>query len=126
VRAVVDSMLFIDEAPLPAPVRGSAAFAQVFASRGQRDDNGRSLRDLDLRRRLFRYPCSYLIESAIFDDLPAAARDAVFERLWAVLSGREKSATYARLSAMDRLATVEILRATKKDLPGYFWGKVDR
>jgi hypothetical protein len=36
------------------------------------------------------------------------------------LSGSEKGKKYARLSAVDRRAVVEILRETKKGLPDYF------
>jgi hypothetical protein len=41
--------------------------------------------------------------------------------MWEILSGREKRAPWTtRLSAVDRRAIVDILRATKKDLPAYF------
>jgi len=68
--------------------RPASPFARVFAARGPRDARGRSLRDLDLRTRLMRYPCSYLIYSEPFDALPDAAKRAIYARLWAVLSGR--------------------------------------
>jgi hypothetical protein len=88
---------------------------------GPRDAQGRSLRDLDLRSRLFKYPCSYMIYTDAFDALPRAAKDAVYARMWEILSGREKRAPWAtKLSAVDRRNIVEILRATKKDLPAYF------
>lgn len=57
-------MLFVDEAPLTGPVKGGSGFAEAFAARGPRDGKGRSLRDFALRRRLFRYPCSYMIYTA--------------------------------------------------------------
>ena len=102
-------------------MQGSSGFAEWFARQGPRDAQGRSLREFDLRRRLFKYPASYMIYSDAFDKLPAAAREAVYARMWEVLSGREKKAPYStRLSAADRLAIVQILRATKKDLPAYF------
>jgi hypothetical protein len=113
-------MLFGYETPLSGPVSGSTGFAKVFAAAGPRDPQGRSLRDFDLRRRLFRYPCSYMIYSEAFDALPRAVRDAVYERMWEVLSGRDTQPRHAHLSAADRRAIVEILRATKKDLPAYF------
>jgi hypothetical protein len=119
VSEVVDYMLFVDEAPLDG-VRGTAGFAERFSARGPRDAKGRSLRDLDLQRRLFRYPCSYMIYSEAFDALPRSARDAVYQRLAQVLSARDSSPKYARLSAADRQAIVEILRDTKKDLPSAF------
>jgi hypothetical protein len=51
--------------------------------------------------------------------MPQAARDAVYARLWKVLSGRETGPRYKQLTLQDRQAIVSILRATKRDLPGY-------
>ena len=117
----VDFLLFVDEAPFVGAMQGSSGFAEWFAKQGTRDAQGRSLREFDLRRRLFKYPCSYMIYTPAFDALPAAAKDAVYTRMWEVLSGREKRQPYAaRLSAADRQAIIQILRATKKDLPAYF------
>ena len=76
---------------------------------------GRSLRDFDLQTRLFRYPCSYLIYSEAFDALPEPAKTYVYRRLFEVLSGRDQSPEFARLTASDRRAVLEILVATKPD-----------
>jgi len=40
--------------------------------------------------------------------------------MWRVLSGDEKEPRYAKLSASDRRAVIQILRATKTTLPDYF------
>jgi len=120
VNELVDYLLFIDERPLPGPVEGPSPFARLFEARGPRDTRGRSLRDLDLHTRLVRYPCSYLIYSEPFAALPAAAKDAIYLRLWAVLSGSLAEPRYARLDEADRRAVIEILRDTKPDLPAYF------
>lgn len=120
IRELVDYMLFVDEAPMPAGTRGSSNFAAAFAARGPRDGKGRSLRDLDLQTRLFRYPCSYMVYSPAFDALPARAKTAVYDRMSAVLSGRIAGEPYTRLSPADRRAIVEILRATKPSLPASF------
>jgi len=119
---LVDYMLFVDEAPLAGPVKGTSGFAEAFSAGGPRDAKGRSLRDLDLRRRLFRYPCSYMIYTPAFDGMPQAARDAVYQRLWEVLSGRETGARYRQLTLQDRQAIVSILRETKTGLPEYWKG----
>jgi len=113
----VDYMLFVDEEPLRAPVKGTSGFAEKFAAQGPKDSKGRSLHDLDLQTRLLKYPCSYLIYSEAFDALPAAAKDAVYARMWQVLSGAETGKRYVHLKGADRTAIVEILRDTKKDLP---------
>jgi hypothetical protein len=114
---LVDYLLFVDEEPLKRPVHGTSGFTERFATGGPRDAQGRSLRDFDLQRRLFKHPCSYMIYSEAFDALPATAKTAVYDRLAAVLSGRETSPRYKVLSAADRRAVLEILRATKNDLP---------
>lgn len=119
-KELVDYLLFIDETPLPGPVHGASGFAEKFAAQGPFDGRGRSLRQFDLRARLFRFPCSYMIYSQAFDSLPQPARAAIYQRIWHVLSGTEKGSRYARLSAADRRAIVEILRDTKPGVPGYF------
>ena len=122
VDELVDYMLFVDEAPIAAKMTGTSGFAEEFSRRGPRDAKGRSLRQLDLTTRLLRHPCSYMIYSPQFERLPADARAAIYERMWAILSGAEKDVRYTRLSAADRRAIVEILRETKPDLPASFTG----
>lgn len=109
---LVDALLLVDEAPLTATIRGTSHFAEIFTAQAPRDSLGRSLRDLDLSRRLFQYPCSYLIQSESFAALPDDVRTYVWERLKAVLSGADESPKFAHLSAQDRQAISEILRAT--------------
>ena len=115
--ALVKYLLFCGEAPLNAKLAGTSTFATDFSARGPRDSHGRSLRDFDLERRMFRYPCSYLIYSRSFDELPGEAKALVLERLWEVLSGKDKSPEFSHLSADDRTAIFEIIRETKPGLP---------
>ena len=118
---LVDYLLFIDEAKLTERVRAASGFAERFSTSGPRDRKGRSLYELDLNRRLMKYPCSYLIYSPAFDALPPRAKDPIYRRLWEVLSGEEQAPEYrSALSLADRQSIVEILRDTKKDLPPYF------
>ena len=122
---LVDYLLFVDEAPLPPGVAGGSGFTEMFSARGPRDGRGRSLREISLEGRLFRYPCSYMIYTAAFDALPETALDAIYRRMWAVLSGEITESPYDRLALADRRAVVEILRDTKPALPDYF-GAVTR
>jgi hypothetical protein len=120
-REVVDELLFVDEAKLTERVTGGSGFAERFSSRGPKDRQGRSLYDLDLNRRLMKYPCSYLIYSPAFDALPALVKDPIYRRMWEVLSGEDRDERYrSALTLADRQAIVEILRDTKKDLPAFF------
>jgi hypothetical protein len=120
IEEVVRYLLFVDEAPLASPVRGVSTFTRTFPARGPRDARGRSLRDFDLERRLFRYPLSYYIYSPAIDALPSSVRDRLYRRLYEVLSGADRSPAFAALSTDDRKAALEILRETKQDLPDYW------
>ncbi len=121
---VVDYLLFVDEAPLPPGVVSTSGFAEAYSSQGPFDGRGRSLHQLDLDGRLLRYPCSPLVYAGAFDALPARALDAVYRRMWAVLSGAAAEPRYERLSRADRIAVVEILRDTKPNLPDFFQGGI--
>jgi hypothetical protein len=117
---LADSMLMLDETPLDGAIHGSSGYAEWFAAQGPRDGQGRSLRELDLKTRLFRYPCSFLIYSPAFDGLPPGAKQAVYARFLEVLSGRDTRKITQHLSAGDRQAILQILRDTKPDLPESF------
>ncbi len=117
---LVDYLLFVYEAPLPAGIRSTSGFADWFSAQGPFDSQGRSLHQLDLDGRLLRYPCSFLIYTDAFDALPELAKDAVYRRMWEVLSGQATDDRYGHLTLDDRRAVVEILRETKPDLPAYF------
>ena len=118
VERLLRCMLYVNEAPLTDPVSGTSSFAREFSARGRRDRQGRSLRDFDLKTRLFRYPCSYLIESKTFDELPQVVKDRIGARLRDILSGKDASPDFAKISAEDRRATLAILLEVKPDLIG--------
>jgi hypothetical protein len=110
---LVRAMIFADELPLAGAIRGSSSFAADFESRGPRDAKGRSLRKLDLERRLFAYPLSYLIYSESFNTLPDIVKEYVYDRLRHVLQGRDEEIRH--LSDAQRQAIWEILEETKPD-----------
>lgn len=114
---LVKYMLFCDEPNWNAKIEGTSGYREEFSRAGVRDGKGRSLRDFDLEHRLFRFPCSYLIETPSFDALPAPARDYVLQRLLAVLTGKDTSPEFKHRAPKYRQAILEILRATKKNLP---------
>ena len=120
IEDMVTYMLFADERQLTDPIKGVSTFTKTFAERGPRDHQGRSLREFDLTHRMFKYPLSYMIYSPSFDNMPAMVKDRVYQRLYEILSGKDQSETYAKLSADDRRNVLEILRDTKPGLPAYF------
>lgn len=105
-------MLFVDEAPLKGPVAGPTKFAAEFERLGASDPQGRSLRQFDLRTRLFRYPCSYLIYSDAFLALPQPVKSRIYARLSDILSGRDATGPFGKLVSADRVAIASILTAT--------------
>lgn len=109
---LVQHLLFAGETPLPNPIRGTSPFAVEFSSKGPRDPQGRSLRELDLKTRLFKYPCSFLIYSEAFSSLPAPLLNATRRRLDAVLAGSDAGTVFSHLSETDRRNIREILSAT--------------
>jgi len=117
-------LLFANETELPTgdaseakALIASSAFAREFVARGPRDSKGRSLRDFDLSKRIFRYPCSYLIYNEAFDALPEPSKTYVYHRLLQILSGEDDDPDFESLSAEDRTAILEILLETKPGLP---------
>ena len=117
---LVKYLLFCEEAPLTGKMQGTTNFADEFSQRGPRDEQGRSLRDFDLERRLFKFPCSYLIYSKSFDALPTEIKTVVFSRLWSILTGADQGKEFQHLTEADRTSILEILRSTKRDLPAYW------
>jgi hypothetical protein len=112
---LVQAMLFANAAPLTDTVASTSGFDAWFQAQGPRDKAGRSLRELDLRKRLFKYPLSYLVYSPAFDGLPDYARNYVYGRFLDILSGRDAHGAFSKLSAADRKAVMEILTATKPE-----------
>ena len=112
---LIRAMLFTDEARITGPIAGTSGFAGQFEQLGPRDKQGRSLRDFDLKTRMMRYPCSYLIYSDAFDGLPKIAKAEVYRRLWEILEGRDRTPTFANLTDGDRTAIRDILIDTKAE-----------
>lgn len=115
-QALVDYLLFVDEAPLAFEVTPRPGFAESLARRVPADALGRSLGTLDLQTRLLRYPLSYMVYSEAVAALPALVRQEVFRRILAVLS-EGGGADYAHLTPEDRQSIIEILEATRAHLP---------
>jgi hypothetical protein len=120
VDAFLRYLLFTEEAPLAAPIAGDPQFPQDFAAAGPRDSKGRSLRDLDFRTRMFKYPCSFLIYSPAFDAMAPEIRTVILQKLHDILTGKNTEEQFARLTVEERGTVLEILRETKPTLPEYW------
>ena len=116
-RLIVRYLLFADEVPLPV---GGVAEADTFKTdflRTRRAVEGLSLKDLDLKTRLFRYRCSYMIYSPVFTGLPSAMKERVLGQLDRALDPDRTDGEYAYLPAEEKQAIRRILRGSLGDLP---------
>ena len=116
-KSVVDCLLFSNEFQLTSDVSGIEDFVLQFANRGPKDSQGRSLRDFDLKTRMFKYPCSYLIYSDEFDSLEPLLRSEIYRQLLQVLSSENRSDDYKYLDESTRDNILAILVETKSGLP---------
>ena len=110
---LLEYMLFRNEFQLTSPVSGNSSFATEFTACGLRDAQGRSLRDFDLQTRMFRYPCSFLIYSDSFRELPETVRSRLKDRLLEVLTAAPgEGERFAHLTKADRQNILSILQET--------------
>jgi hypothetical protein len=113
-------LLFLDETPLTDAVHGHKEFSRHFEKLGPADTQGRSLRQFDLKTRMFKYPCSYLIYSEAFNAIPDEIKQHLYKRLWHILTNEDKSPDYAGIADSTKRSILEILIETKPGLPEYW------
>lgn len=115
-QPLLESLFMVHEVALTDPVAGTSGFTDYFQALGPHDGAGRSLRQLDLATRTFRYPFSYLVYSDAFAALPAPVLSHLYRRIRDVLVGNDASGAFSRLAAADREAITAILRDTKPEI----------
>ncbi len=117
-RKIVEALLFREEHLLEGMgVEGGEAFADAFAQTRRPASDGRALKDLRLYERLFKFRCSYLIYSEVFDHLPAVLKQQVYRELLTALTGPNGTELSDHLSWTERERIRDILAETKNDLP---------
>jgi hypothetical protein len=114
--ALIAGLLFANEFELTSPVQGKSGFAEAFSAKGPLDSKGRSFYRLDLQKRLFRLPCSYLILSKHFDGLPEPVMKYVRTELKAILSQEKPLPKGVRMHSLESFAILEMLNEFK---PGW-------
>ena len=117
-RALTRYLLFADEVPLPGGgVAGDAEFKRDFTSVRRLGPGGASLKDFELRTRLFQHRCSYMIYGLAFQGLPPEMKQRVFTRLAQALDTAKPDKEYAYLPAAEKQSLRGILKATLPELP---------
>lgn len=109
---LLHSLFMVGQPMLTDVIEGTSGFAEAFSGSGQKDEAGRSLWDLDLKRRLFKFPLSYQIYSSAYSGLPLQIKEIVATRIEEILSDNNSEDTYTHLSGDDKQAIREILFAT--------------
>ncbi len=121
---IVEYLLFVNEAPLPdGGIEGHPDFQAAFRRNRTVDPEGRSLKDLDLKTRLFRYRCSYMIYSSAFDTLPPVLKRAVYDRLATILTDAQPAPEFQHLPEPERATILDHLTATKPDFAAHLAGR---
>lgn len=115
-ESVVRFLLFEDEAELKESICGTTSFANDFANQDKRN-NKPTLRELDLQTRMFKHPCSYLIETPSFRGLPQELRMAIYRRLIAVVAQDSTHRSVQRLAPSERKILLEILSTSVPEWP---------
>jgi hypothetical protein len=106
-------ILFADEAPFPKEgITGDAKFKEDFLRTRKAAPDGTSLKDFDLRTRIFKYRCSYMIYSRAFTTLPKEFKDRVYAKLSVALNDTTPSREFAYLPAAEKRAIRGIVSAT--------------
>ena len=116
-KELVRYILFADEAKLPeGGIKGDAAFREDFLRNRKVSKSGASLKDFDLQRRMFKYPCSYMIYSPVFEALPEVVRSRVLEQLRRALNTEDRS--FDHITVNEKATIAQILSET---LTGFAW-----
>ena len=107
VPAFVRVLLLADQPPLPGPIQPDPEYRRWFESHPSRANP--SLRRLDLQTRLLAAPCSWLVESPLCLELPAAARRAIHRQLRPLFEPPNPPPGWPQWSAAERQQLQELL-----------------
>lgn len=110
---LIKGLLFGEEYPLESSVSSTGDFRADFERIGPCDAGGRSLRQLDLQTKLFRYPCSYLILSDHFDGLPPSVMNYIRDRMKSILLENAEVPAGVELSPSDKTSIAAMLETFK-------------
>ena len=111
-RRLVEYVLFREEAALPqSGIFPDPVFLKDFVRGAVRSKDGRSLRDVDLQSRMFKYRCSYMIYTQGFKALPESFM-LIFKRMLGEALSDSSERNYDYLPAAEKRAILEILKDT--------------
>ncbi|HEX2749278.1 MAG TPA: hypothetical protein VHM91_14820 [Verrucomicrobiales bacterium] len=111
-------MLFQKEAKLPpSGITGDPGFIRDFRENRKAIAGDHSLKEFDLKTRLMRYRCTYMIYTNYWANLPALVKDRCWQRLKVLLGPDGTSGTAPWLPSVERAAIRKILGGTLEESP---------
>lgn len=110
VEDLVKKLLFCLEAPLTNPIKGGEAFKKYFENSSEEGTLGKTLRQLNLKNRIFKHSLSYMITSDAFGNLPPEARKKVLKRIMQIVQSDQKLQGFEHLQAADKNSIQELLK----------------
>lgn len=111
---------FADEAKFPGKgITGDAAFTKDFLSDRRTTKAGLSLKDLDMKTRIFKHRCSYMLYTDTWKEAPKDLKERVYYHM-ALYLRDQPDALHAHLAPGERVAIRSILKETMNDLPAWW------
>lgn len=129
---LVRYLLFMDEAELAGPLKGTTDYQAWFEKQGRCDSQGRSLKQFDLKTKLFHHRLSYLIYTDSFNQMPAPARLRILREIHAFLNATEQELVQKwevdpdDFPHQERQAIVQIVAETLDELPEFWKSSINQ
>jgi hypothetical protein len=112
-------VLFADEAKFPREgIEGDPAYVRDFLEGRITSKRGLSLKDFDLKTRLFKHRCSFMLYTDTWEHAPKEIKDRVYYRMAEAL--RDAQPSMPHLATEERRVIREILKETLRDLPAWW------
>ena len=114
-------ILFADESALPAKgIEGDPDFIRDFQAKKITTGSGHSLKDFDLKTRLFKYRCTYMLYTDSWKEAPRDIKDKVYLHMAQGLKETGTPKDMSHLPVSERLAIRAILKETLPGLPAWW------
>ena len=111
---IVDCIFFKDETDIGENTEGSEEFQKSFETRFPRTKDGQSLADFKLYGRIFKHPCSFMVYSQTFQNLPSRVKQAVLTQMRKALAGNDPRITWLKSSECTKIEAILV-----ETLPGW-------
>lgn len=113
-------IVFADEAKFPSQgIVGDPAYTTDFLRDRKVTKAGLSLKDLDMKTRIFKHRCSFMLYTDTWKETPRELKDRVYFHMASYLRD-QPDAQHAHLAPAERRAIRDILKETMTDLPAWW------